>query len=63
MEKAKHNKTPPWDIKDIEFVLGKLKNDKSRDPNGLANELFKEDAAGSDFKEAILKLMNRIKSE
>ena len=40
-----------------------LKNDKSRDPNGLANELFKEDAAGSDLKEAILKLMNQIKTE
>ena len=63
MEKAKHNKTPPWYIKDIEFVLGKLKNDKSRDPNGLAIELFKEDAAGSNLQEAILKLMNRIKSD
>ena len=63
MEKAKLNKTPPWDMKDIELVLGKLKKDKSRDPNGLANELFKVDAAGSDLKEAILKLMNRIKSE
>ena len=63
MERAKLNKTPPWDMKDIELVLGKLKKDKSRDPNGLANELFKVDAVGSDLKETILKLMNRIKSE
>ena len=63
MEKAKLNKTPPWDMKDIELILGKLKKAKSRDPNGLANELFKEEAAGSNFMEAILKLMKRIKTE
>ena len=63
MEKAKLNKTPPWNQEDLQYVLDKLKNDKSRDPNGLANELFKEDAAGDDLKKAILSLMNRIKEE
>ena len=38
MEKAKNTKTPPWDIADLEVVLNKLKKNKSRDPNGLANE-------------------------
>ena len=60
---AKLNETPPWNIQDLKNVLDKLKNNKSRDPNGLANELFKEEAAGEDFKVAILKLMNRIKNE
>ena len=48
---------------DLEAVLNKLKKNKSRDPNGLANELFKTDSAGDDLKVAILKLMNRIKNE
>jgi hypothetical protein len=63
MEKAKLNKTPPWTMEELELVLNKLKKDKSRDPNGLANELFKKEAAGEDLKQAILKLMNRIKDE
>ena len=40
-----------------------LKKNKSRDPHGLTNEIFKSEVAGSDFKVAILALMNRIKSE
>ena len=40
-----------------------LKKDKSRDPHGYCNELFKEDVAGDDLKLAVLKLMNRIKKD
>ena len=36
---------------------------KIRDPYGYINELFKKNVAGSKLKIAILKLMNRIKSE
>ena len=60
---AGKKKTPPWSMKDLEVVLKYLKNDKSRDPYGYANELFKDNAAGSDLKLALLKLANRIKSE
>ena len=63
MEAARNNKTNPWDIGDLEIVLENLKNNKSRDPNGLVNELFKEEAVGDDLKVATLKLMNRIKEE
>ena len=63
MESAGKNKTAPWDMEDLDIVLKKLKNNKSRDPHGLANELFKDEAAGEDFKLAILHLMNRIKDE
>ena len=44
-------------------MLKNLKKQKSRDPLGLANEIFRPDVAGSDLKKAILKLMNRIKME
>ena len=63
LKSAKNNKTPPWTMKDLNRVLGYLKNNKSRDPFGLCNELFKEDIAGKDLKCAILKLVNRIKQE
>ena len=56
-------KTDPWTNEDIEYVLKQLKNDKSRDPLGYANELFKGGVAGKDLKLAILKIMNRIKCE
>ena len=63
MKLARKNKTPPWEMKHLEKVLQKMKKGKSRDPDGLANEIFLLDAAGEDLKLAILKLMNRIKDE
>ena len=60
---AKQNKTPEWKMKDLEIVLRNLKNNKSRDPFGYINELFKGNTAGKDLKLAILTLMNRIKTE
>ena len=47
----------------LEVVLKSLKMNKSRDPHGYANELFRIDVAGDDLKKAILLLMNRIKNE
>ena len=53
--------TPDWTMGDLEVVLQQLKNKKSRDPLGLANELFKPNNAGKDLKLALLKLSNQIK--
>ena len=63
MEVAKKNKTPPWNLKDLEKVLSQLKKDKSRDPHGLANEIFRSEVAGPDLKKALLHMFNRIKDE
>ena len=60
---AERNKTPDWKMKDLELVLKHLKKQKSRDPLGLANDIFRPEVAGDDLKEAILKMMNKIKSE
>ena len=60
---AKNTKTNPWKLEELEEVLKHLKRNKSRDPNGYANELFKTEVAGDDLKLALLKLMNRIKEE
>ena len=60
---ARQNKSPPWSIEDVTFVLKNLKEGKSKDPYDIPNELFKPDVAGDDLILAITKLMNRIKNE
>ena len=60
---AKRRKTPPWTMHDLDRVLKSLKKQKSRDPHGLANDLFLPGVAGDDLKLALLKLVNKIKEE
>ena len=50
-------------MKQRETVLKYLKKNKSRDPLGYANELFKVEVAGNDLKQGILDLVNKIKSD
>ena len=45
----------------LEAAMKELKIDKSRDPNGWLNELFKEGVAGNNLKICMLNLFNRIK--
>ena len=63
LEETKSNKTKPWNMNDLDEDIKSLDRDKSRDALGMANELLKEGAAGSDFKLAILKLLNLIKEK
>ena len=46
----------------LDTVLSSLKRNKSRDPNGMVNELFKEGLIGHDLKYALLLMFNRIKA-
>ena len=63
LECARKNTTKPWTMKELEIVLSSLKKNKSRDPLGLANELFSSKIASTDMKHAVLKLMNQIKTD
>ena len=63
LECARKNTTKSWTMKELEIVLSSLKKNKSRDPLGLANELFSSKIAGTDMKHAVLKLMNQIKTD
>ena len=45
----------------LEAAMKELKMDKSRDPNGWLNELFKEGVSGNNLKICMLNLFNRIK--
>ena len=58
---ASKNKTPPWTMAQLETVLNQLKKNKSRDPLGYANEIFRCEVAGDDLKVGLLELMNRVK--
>ena len=55
----------PQEIKsmDLNRVLSKLKNNKSRDPHQLIREIFKPDVIGTDLKNSMLILFNKVKLE
>ena len=60
---ASCNKSVPWTMENLEFVLKNLREGKSRDPNGWVNDLFRNDIAGKYLKMSLLKLLNRMKAE
>ena len=61
LELSKGITTDPWDMKDLEKAIGNLKNNKSRDHSGYANEIFKNGVIGSDLKLSLLIMCNKIK--
>ena len=63
MRLAERNKSKMWTISDLELALRNLKTKKSRDPEGLINEIFKKDVIGTDLKNSMLMMFNRIKEE
>ena len=60
LKEAQDKKTPDWTEDDLNTALKQLKNNKSRDPLGYSNELFKPENAGQDLKLAVLKIPNKI---
>ena len=58
---AARNLTPNWTVKNLKNVLSKLKNNKSLDPLGMVNEIFKPGCIGSDLFTALLRLFNQCK--
>ena len=63
LEQAKQNKSPPWTMDQLEAVLSKLKSNKATDPIGLVNEIFMLKNIGTDLKESLLILLNKIKDQ
>ena len=54
--------SPLWQMNDLDKALKSLKNNKTMDPHGIINEVFKEGCVGRDLKEALLLLFNGVKS-
>ena len=48
-------------MSDLETALGDLKNNRSRDPYGLINEIFKKNVIGKDLKKSLLMMFNNLK--
>ena len=63
LEYAKKIKTRNWTMKDLDKILKALKKNKSRDPHGFVNEIFKLEVIGFDLKNSLLMLFNRLKQE
>ena len=54
-------KTAPWNKLQLRKALKSLKNNKTVDPNGMINEIFKENCLGKDLEDALLNLFNGIR--
>ena len=50
-------------MEELETVLKKLMDDKSRYPDGLINKLFKPEVIGEDLKLSLLLMVNKIKDQ
>ena len=55
--------TKDWSEKELLSALKSLKNNKSRDPGGLINEIFKPPVIGRDLQDALLQFLNGIKRD
>ena len=60
---SRFRKSAPWTEKDVITVMKSLKANKSKDPHGMINELFKFPNAGADLIKSITVMMNRIKEQ
>ena len=50
-------------MSDLEDALSDLKNNKSRDHEGLINEVFKKEVIGDNLKKSLLLMFNQLKTE
>lgn len=62
LKMARNKESPEWTMKDLEIALANLKNNKSRDFEGLSNEIFKNNI-GIDLKKSLLIMFNKIKTQ
>ena len=60
---SKLNISTPWKKEDLVKILSSLKNNKSRDPHGLVNEIFKPGVGGADLVDSMLSLFLSIKKQ
>ena len=60
---AEANQSKMWTLKQLEAAIDDLKMNKTRDNDGLINEIFKRDVIGQDLKASLLIMFNKIKQE
>ena len=62
-EHAKNVKSPAFSMNELESTLKSLTTGKSRDPEFLKCDIFKEEVIGDDLKLSILMMLNRMKEQ
>ena len=60
---AEANQSKMWTLKQLEAAIDDLKMNKTRDNDGLINEIFKKGVIGQDLKASLLIMFNKIKQE
>ena len=60
---AKSVKSPAFELKDLEDILKSIKLGKSRDPDNLVRDIFKEGVIGHNLKLSMLLMFNKIKEQ
>ena len=60
---ARKNKTKPFEMHELEKVLLGLCSGKARDPSGISREIFQLSKIGSDLKNSLLVLCNKVKNQ
>ena len=58
LEIAKSRKSATWTHAQLMKILANLKKEKSRDPHGWINDLFKPGVCGRDLQISLLMMMN-----
>ena len=60
---SSQKKTEPFNMEDLDTVLKAIQTNKAQDPEGISRIIFKNSVIGSDLKESLLILFNKLKSE
>ena len=63
LKNARNVKSMPFTLEELGITLKNLKVGKSRDPENLVTEIFKEDAIGDDLKQSLVDMMNKMKEQ
>ena len=61
MKLAEANESKEWEMKDLDQAIRDLKNNKSRDNEGIVNEIFKHAVIGDDLKKSLLIMFNKLR--
>ena len=63
LSKAWTNKSPEFDMIELDKAIKDLNTGRARDPSGLCAELFKINVMGANLKKSLLIILNSIKEE
>ena len=61
LQQTSKEKSPPWNMTELDKVLRKLKLKQSQDLRGYSNILFHSKFIGTDLKQSLLIMFNKMK--